>query len=980
MADLSSVQIPPPVNNKALMIGGAIVVILLIILIAAAALGAFKSSSSSTSTSSSSDSTDASSSGSADQTDERTSQTPYGSDVSNESQETSNDVPEEPEPESEPVESEPVDSEPESEPVEPEPVAPEPVAYPTTGAVFAMKGLGLMPPLFQNSTEDRAVGIQKSASAGLRPAYLTNTSALGKQRNIRMHAKGYEIASTPTEMDLAAGRGNRTRQSGTRDDKYASYAVDGNADTFQQTAQKQTGWWEIDLPALSSINKIVITNSKSNKDRLRDIVVYIYNGDVEAYKSDVLNAKNALKSPATLEVVPTAPVIGNRVRIMRNPDKKSDVEGYVLNMANVSVMGVTAPCSDASTEMNCVIQKSINNSLGDLFDVSTGKSQRFFEQIEMFITTGIKWLDILSKTANDTKVRPQFAERSNTLNTRWEAWKAQYNSPNTILFVPDHLLASLEEINGYLAGPRATVNAGKKPAGGDGDRASAYFWNLPYGDPNDPVTKVLSQTTFSNISTAGKTASDLTQEFARSVLFENEFGCARRRPRLDYVRDKNAKAAQPVQYVSVAPGDRQLCVTSQTAPDMTDYEAMTYMTTYMDVEVMNLNDRAKNIATAKTHWRTTGLPTGLVKNNFFFAKAANTLSNDSKKWIATDRTFTIPGVKPIADVLKTRDMANTMLLTFYENMRDILRVRLNTIYNWMRQAINFAGDVYNKQTMSTDEANTARENFRKAMVLLYGTSVTIDKIGTLPQIIKDKKAPAIPEPVEINGIVANYLFMNGQWYAFSLNALAPYGYMDTRTSRMIFVCSSSSSAAVACRTSDDRICDFVTTGLPTDINKSACDPNTIYGAYMILYVFTNSLDAEYKRQIDPYKKQKLNKAAKKFRCYHKDADGKSSKCTSDGYGMCDTYTKGKKCKSGYYAKGTRCRAKMKSGPCKGKSKISSSISTWIERLSAPITLAALEDDITMDEVVDGTPVEPDPSEAYVPGVDEDGDASGTGAV
>ena len=415
---------------------------------------------------------------------------------------------------------------------------------------------------------------------------------------------------------------------------------------------------------------------------------------------------------------------------------------------------------------------------------------------------------------------------------------------------------------------------------------------------------------------------------------------------------------------------------------MTDYEAMTYMTTYLDVEVLNMNDRAKNIASAKNHWRTTGLPSGLVKNNFFFAKASNVSDKDSKKWIPTDRTFTIPDVKPIRDILKTSDMANTMLLTFYENMRDVLRVRLNTIYNWMRKSIDFAGNVYNKNVMSTDEANRAKENFRKAGVLFYGTSVSIDKIGTLPQILKDKKAPAIPEPVEINGIVANRLFLNGQWYAFSLNSLAPYGYLDTRTSRMIFVCSSSNSAAVACKTSDDRICDFVSTGLPDDINKSACDPNTIYGAYMILYVFTNSLDAEYARQQDPYKKQKRNKGAKKDRCYHKDADGKSAKCTSDGYGMWDTYTKNPstKCKSGYYKKGTRCRAKMKSGPCKGKVKISSSINEWIARLSAPITLAALEDDISMDEVDDGTPVEPDPSEAYVPGVDEEGDETGDGAL
>jgi hypothetical protein len=93
--------------------------------------------------------------------------------------------------------------------------------------------------------------------------------------------------------------------------------------------------------------------------------------------------------------------------------------------------------------------------------------------------------------------------------------------------------------------------------------------------------------------------------------------------------------------------------------------------------------------------------------------------------------------------------------------------------------------------------------------------------------------------------------------------------------------------------------------------------------------------------------------------------------------MCDSYTKGTgKCRSGYYKKGTRCKAHFKSGACKGKVKITSSIGEWIERLAAPITQSALVDDIFSEEVDDGTPVEPDPSEAYVPGVDEDGAPDG----
>jgi hypothetical protein len=146
---------------------------------------------------------------------------------------------------------------------------------------------------------------------------------------------------------------------------------------------------------------------------------------------------------------------------------------------------------------------------------------------------------------------------------------------------------------------------------------------------------------------------------------------------------------------------------------------------------------------------------------------------------------------------------------------------------------------------------------------------------------------------------------------------------------------------------------------------------------MIMYVFAKSVEDEFARQKDPYKKQMLNKGAKKYRCYRSQVDKKKTGCISDGYGMCDNYTKGTKgCRSGYYKKGTRCKAHYRSGSCKGKVKITSSIGEWVARLAAPITLSALVDDILADEVDDGTPVEPDPSEAYVPGVDEDGTLDG----
>ena len=832
-----------------------------------------------------------------------------------------------------------------------------------------MKGLKIMPAIFQNSYEDRAVGSSKSASAGLRPAYLTNTSALGKQKNFRVHARGFEIAQTTTELDLVANRTNLTRQSGTRDNNHAWYAVDGNSDTYQQTANKQTGWWEVDLPGLCIVNKVVITNRKDEKNRLRDIVVTVYNGDTEVYNSGVLNPKNALKGPATLEAKPTAPVTGTRVRVTRNPDKVSDVEGYVMNIANVSVMGVPAPCSVNPTAVSCKIGSSTNDLL---YDTSYGRSSEFFANIDRFMTTYIRWNEVLSVTADDKKTWPTFAARAATAKAIWDAWKAKYNDANTIVFVPDHLLGELQTANGYLNNVyNLVVLNNKKPTGDDGDRASRWLGRDLGSDPNEPVQRLLNQVVFTTYSTANVTAAQTTEEFARTILYENAFGCARRKPYYQYLNEKGSKEKNVPQFLEIEAGDRQICTTPQTSPDMTDFEAMTYVTTYLDVEVLQENDRAKNITLAKKHWREVGSAAGYVKNNFFFAKAS-----DPAKKIGTDRTFTVPGVQPIRNILATKDMTSTILLTFYENMRDTIRVRINTIFNWIRASIEFAGTVYNKVTMTEDEGKGVRENFRKAMVLLYGLSVDIKDIATLPAKIKDKTnpPPTIPEPIEINGIVANRIFLNGQWYAFSINALAPFGYLDTRTSRMIYVCGSTNAASASCKSSDDVQCDFVTSGLPTNINSSACDPNTIYGHYMILYVFSKSVDEEFARQKDNFKKQMTNKSAKSVRCYDKRAESSNKKgldCNSDGYGMCDRYTKPATsgCRSGYWRKNkdTTCRANYFKGSCKGKTKITSSIGDWVARLAAPITLPALVDDVFYDEAAEtltGTDETPGTDAAY----------------
>jgi hypothetical protein len=74
----------------------------------------------------------------------------------------------------------------------------------------------------------------------------------------------------------------KASQSSTHNDRIANQSIDGNLDTYSQTAiMVENSWLKVDLPSLVEIQKIVIGNrlgSYSVRDRLPPFTVEVYNG------------------------------------------------------------------------------------------------------------------------------------------------------------------------------------------------------------------------------------------------------------------------------------------------------------------------------------------------------------------------------------------------------------------------------------------------------------------------------------------------------------------------------------------------------------------------------------------------------------------------------------------------------------------------------------------------------------------------------
>ncbi len=153
----------------------------------------------------------------------------------------------------------------------------------------------------------------------------------GKSTAVKLPA--FNIAVTPVNLAKQYGVAS---QSTTNSSYAASYAIDGNATTFNHTNSSTGGdWWQVKLPSIVTISSVVIKNrdSTANYGRLNGATVYItsspYSGTLnEADKVGTLSgiATNTINLTATRQ--------GSYVIVKAGTS--------YLHMAEVEVYGTTS--------------------------------------------------------------------------------------------------------------------------------------------------------------------------------------------------------------------------------------------------------------------------------------------------------------------------------------------------------------------------------------------------------------------------------------------------------------------------------------------------------------------------------------------------------------------------------------------------------------------------------------------------------------
>lgn len=377
---------------------------------------------------------------------------------------------------------------------------------------------------------------------------------------------------------------------------------------------------------------------------------------------------------------------------------------------------------------------------------------------------------------------------------------------------------------------------------------------------------------------------------------------------------------------------------------LSDYEAISYLTSFPDVEALLTSDRSVNLGIARKHFIDNGsIPSRRV--NFF-----------NRVLGRNDYVFSVTSPKPISELTVAM---NGSKMSSLADIRDILRNRLTTIYTWIQTALTVTEATYNKRELMTNEYDACNALMKKCMVLMFGTSGDpVDSKGVfqMDKVMKLTR-PQLPEPIEINGVVANYIFLNGQWYAITVSRLAAWALLDTRTSRMIYHCTNAAGVQPGCTAgASDSVCDFVQSGFPASLNKSPCDPDTIYSRYALLVQYNVRMRQERARQLDPYKRQK--KYGSSYRCYHKDVSNSQKKMPSpsgdkDSWGYWYKYDAGPKgtgckgCRSGYesYDKTCQCKVKYKKGKCDTKSSIRTVAMNFLQGSKEPAVYSASQTDV-----------------------------------
>jgi hypothetical protein len=171
---------------------------------------------------------------------------------------------------------------------------------------------------------------------------------------------------------------------------------------------------------------------------------------------------------------------------------------------------------------------------------------------------------------------------------------------------------------------------------------------------------------------------------------------------------------------------KNACRTDLTSDLISKTEAITYLTSYPDVELYFTGSEKDNLNLVANHWKSIGKPTGIPKNNHFGYNS----TNKTYEWTLSSKNILDLGIK----------------LGSYSDYDDIIlpiRLRLTSIITWMKSLIISYENLHNKRSMTKDEYINALANFDRVKLLMIGTT-KLDLPAT--------QRPAIAPPVITNGI------------------------------------------------------------------------------------------------------------------------------------------------------------------------------------------------------------------------------------
>jgi hypothetical protein len=154
----------------------------------------------------------------------------------------------------------------------------------------------------------------------------TNDIILSDSTAVTRNFYVYDRFGQGRNMDWA--RRGTTSQSGTNNNLFSQFAIDGNMLTFSSTTKSEKPWWEVTLPNDVIISRITISNpNDTNQTQLSNFDIKLY--DFDGLLVDTKTYDNKIVQKYTWESVNQ---IARKVHIVLN---KNDV----LNIGDVRVYG-----------------------------------------------------------------------------------------------------------------------------------------------------------------------------------------------------------------------------------------------------------------------------------------------------------------------------------------------------------------------------------------------------------------------------------------------------------------------------------------------------------------------------------------------------------------------------------------------------------------------------------------------------------------